>query len=260
MKNEACEASGVRPVIDEVYVHWFANIDVSTEWQPFAVNLGGFTLPLICMIDPTTTNTWLFRQTGLCTPSTLESRLRLAARACPPKANNLVHQQVIYDSHYKVTGHIWTNAQPTNVFYRVNLGTTTAYPFVSATGTTDWIAGVDSYVVAGVSNQYSLDVYAEFADGSRSPTNRLMFTYEPTATPFAGPQIAFISLRNGVVNMTLTNLTVGDTIQIDRSLDLGSNNGWILVTNFVSAASTSQISEGVSPSWSRAFYRVSRTP
>jgi len=256
MKYQACEAANVRPVIDEVYVPWFANIDYSTEWQRYAVNLGNFALPLICMIDPATTNTWLFRQTGLCTSSTLESRLRQAARACPPKPNNLVHQQVIRDSHYQVTGHIWTNAQPANVFDRVNPGTATVYPFVNATGTTDWIAGVDSYVVAGVSNQYSFDVYAEFINGSRSPTNRLMFTYVPTARP----HIAFIGVSNGVVRMTLTNLTVGSMVYVERCLDLGSTNEWTLVTSFVAAASTCQVSEGVSPSWSRAFYRVVGTP
>jgi len=256
MKNEACEASNVRPVIDEVYVPWFSNIDYSSEWERYAVNLGYFTLPLICMIDPATTNTWLFRQTALCTPSTLESRLRQAARACPPKPNNLVHQQVIRDSHYQVAGHIWTNAQPANVFYRVNPGTATVYPFVNATGTSDWVAGVHPYVAAGVSNQYSFDVYAEFINGSRSPTNRLMFTYLPTPRP----HIAFIGVSNGVVRMTLTNLTMGSTISLERCQALGLTNGWTLVTNLVTAASTGQVTEEVSAARSRAFYRVVTTP
>jgi len=259
MKDVVCEASNVRPVIDEIYVPWYANIDVDSDWDPYASGLGSFTLPLICMIDPTTTNAWLWMMTGPYPAATFEGYLRLAARLYLPQPNNLTPQQVIHDSQYQVRGSIWTNAQPTNVFYRLNPGTSTANPFVSATGTTGWSAPLSGYVVAGVSNQYTFEVYAGFANGSHSPTNRLIFSYDPALLPLE-PRICSIRVADGVLHLTLTNLTAGVTNRVERCLDLAQTNGWSMMTNFVSPASTSEISEGANPSWGRAFYRVFSTP
>lgn len=259
MKEVVCEASNVKPIIDEVYVPWYADMDSSTDWQPYASDLGNCSLPIVCMIDPETTNEWLLRITGPYPAGTFEGYLKLAARLYPPKPNNLTSQQVVHDSQYQVTGRIWTNAQPTNVFYRVNLGTSTANPFVSATGATNWIAPLGSYVVAGVSNQYTFDVYAAFANGSHSPTNRLLFSYDPTPG-LLGPRFCSIQVANGVVHLTLADLTVGATNQVERCLALEQTNSWSLVTNFVSTASTSEISDGANPSCGRAFYRVFNVP
>jgi len=259
MKEVVCETSNVKPMIDEVYVPWYVDMDLSAEWEPYASGLGGCTLPIICMIDPETTNAWLLRITGAYPAGTFESYLKLAARLYPPKPNNLTTQQLVHDSQYQVTGRIWTNAQPTSVFYRVNLGTSTTNPFVSAAGATNWIAPLGTSVVAGVSNQYTFDVYAMFANGSQSPTNRLLFSYDPTP---GLPQPRFCSIRvaDGIVRLTLADLTVGATNQVERCLALERTNSWSLVTNFVSTASTSEISEGASPSRDRAFYRVFNVP
>ena len=68
-----------------------------------------------------------FRRTFRCPRATTTSSSSLY----PPQPNNLTPQQVIHDSQYQVTGRIWTNAQPTNVFYRLNLGTSTANPLLA---------------------------------------------------------------------------------------------------------------------------------
>jgi hypothetical protein len=258
MENTVCEAANVRSVIDEIFVPWNANMDLYTDYVPYASGLGSYTLPLVCMIDPKTTNAWLLRLTGPYAAGTFEGYLRLAARLAPPQASNLVSQQVIDDSHYQVRGHIWTNTQPTGVFYRVNLSTNMVNAFTSATGTTDWTAPLAPHVVAGVSNQYTFDVYARFANGSTSGTNSVVFGYRPATAP--NPRFCIIAVSDGVVHLTLTNLTAEVTNRVERCLDPGQTSCWITVTNFVSTGSRFEIAERVSPSWGGAFYRVSRPP
>jgi len=42
MKNEACEAPNVRPVIDEACVPWSSDIDLSNDWQTYRTGLASF--------------------------------------------------------------------------------------------------------------------------------------------------------------------------------------------------------------------------
>jgi hypothetical protein len=259
MKNVVCEAGGVRSVIDEIYVPWFSDIDLDTDYRAYASGLTYYSLPLTCMIDPRTTNAWLLRVTGPYAAGAFEGLLRQGASLYPPQPTNLVNQQVIDDLHYQVTGHIWTNALPTGVFYRVNIGTNVVNPFTSAGGTTDWTAPLEPYVVAGSSTQYTFEVYATSANGSTSGTNRLVFHCQPGGAALK-PWICSITVGYGVVHLTLTNLTEGATYWIERSLDLGQTNNWTTVTNLVAAESQSEISEPANLFWRSAFYRVCKRP
>jgi hypothetical protein len=259
MENVVCEAAGVRPVIDEIYVPWFANVDLDTDYQAYASGLGSYTLPLICMIDPKTTNAWLLRLTGPYAAGAFEGYLRQAALLYPPQPTNLVNQQVIDDIHYQVMGHIWIKAQPTGVFYRVSIGTNTGNPFVNATGTTDWMAPLAPYLVAGVSNQYTFQIYVKSSSGLTSRTNSLVFDYHPGGASLM-PWICSLRVGCGVAHLTLTNLTAGATNRVERALDIGQTNNWSIVTNLVSTGSGGSISEPVNPFWRRAFYRVVSTP
>jgi hypothetical protein len=258
MQTQVLEAPNVRLLIDEIYVPWYANIDVATDYRPYAAGLGTFSLPLNCMIDPRTTNAWLLRKTGAYAADTFEGFLKEAARLAPPRPTNLTDLQVVSDARYQVAGHIWAHAQPTGVFYRVNLGSHPVNPFTSASGTTDWIAPLAPFVVAGVSNQYTFDVYARFTNGATSLTNRLIFSYSPSVLP--RPRIQVIRVAQGVVQLTLTNLTAGVTQRVERSLALDHTNAWTSVTNFVSTGSGCAIAECAGPSCSRAFYRVVSSP
>jgi hypothetical protein len=260
MLTVVCEAPNVRPIIDEIYVPWFTEVGSATDYQPYATGLGpSWSYPLSCMIDPRTTNLWLLRQTGPYAAQPFESFLRTAARLYPPRPSNLVHQQVINDLHYVVKGHIWTNTEPVGVSYRVNVGTNTVNSFTNAAGTTDWTASLAPFLAPGVSNQYTLDLYATFADGSSSATNKLTFSYHPAAAPLK-PGISSIGVAAGVVHLTLTNLTAGVTNRIERSLNLNQANGWFTITNFLSAVSQGSISESAPPDRERAFYRISLSP
>jgi hypothetical protein len=256
VKNESCEAPSVRPILEEAHVPWFADLDHAIDWQPYKAGLSSYALPLVCVIDPHTTNAWLARRTGLCAAVTLEAFLREALRAYPPQPNNLVDQQVVRVADYEVRGRIWTNAQPTGVFYRVTQGTPAADPFVRAVGTTEWQAALAPYLVLGMSNAYAFEVYAEYASSTPGSTNRLVFHYDPSGTPCPAPQIVSVGVSHQLVHLTLANLTPGVVIELERSRDVGPRNQWILVTNFISGASTSQIVEATDPAWGQAFYRV----
>jgi len=254
MKSEVCEAANVRAIIDEAYVPWYASIDTDSDCLPYKTN-GTFTLPLVCMIDPLTTNAWLGRTTGPYTADAFADNLKSAARLHPPRPDNLFDRLAIEDSQYQVTGRIWSVARPTSVYYRVAPGTNAANAFASASGTTNWTASLAPHIVPGVSNQYTFDVYATFPGGLTSMTNRILFSYRPFV-PLLEPSIHRFSLYKGLARLTLTNLTAGVTNRIERALALQPTNEWITVTNLVSAGPQASFSEAVDVSWTGAFYRV----
>jgi hypothetical protein len=82
MHNVACESSDppVKALIQEAYVPWFCNIDLSEEWRPYAAGLPSFPLPLICTINPTNSAGYMDRSVSIQPPKTFYSRLlRLAS-------------------------------------------------------------------------------------------------------------------------------------------------------------------------------------
>lgn len=66
MKFTVCEQTSppVRNFIEEHYIPWYCDMDNSTEWYTYASGLGSFTLPVICVIDPSNSDSWLDRSTG----------------------------------------------------------------------------------------------------------------------------------------------------------------------------------------------------
>ena len=259
METVVCEAANVRPIIDEIYVPWFSDLGYATDYQPYASGLGSWSYPLSCMIDPRTEGVWLLRQNGSYAAQTFEGFLRTAARLYPPRPTNLVDQQVINDPHYAVKGHLWTNTEPVAVWYRVHAGTNAASSYTQAAGTVDWTASLAPYLVAGVSNRYTLDLYASFADGSTSSIKKLTFSYQPAVVPLK-PGISLIAVAAGAVQLTLTNLTAGVTNRVERALDLGQTNGWLAITNFISTGGEGTVSDPLMPPQGRAFYRISFSP
>ncbi len=75
MKNTVCESPSVRQVIDANYVGWYCVVDTSTEWYSYAAGLGSFTLPLICVIDPGDSTTYLDRSISTQSAAYFKDRL-----------------------------------------------------------------------------------------------------------------------------------------------------------------------------------------
>jgi hypothetical protein len=64
MHETVCESDSVKPVLLEHYVTAFIDIDNSSDWRPYAPS-GGFTLPLIVIIDPANATTAISSTTGI---------------------------------------------------------------------------------------------------------------------------------------------------------------------------------------------------
>lgn len=75
MKTTVCESPAVRALIDGNYVCWYCPIDYSSEWEAYRGGLGGFTLPLICVIDPGDPLNYLDRSTSIQAISVFQPRL-----------------------------------------------------------------------------------------------------------------------------------------------------------------------------------------
>jgi hypothetical protein len=65
----------IKDLIEQSYIPWYCDVDNSTEWQDYASGLGGFTLPLICIIDPNESDTYLDRTTDVQDTQVFYSRL-----------------------------------------------------------------------------------------------------------------------------------------------------------------------------------------
>ncbi|MBF0229046.1 MAG: thioredoxin family protein [Desulfamplus sp.] len=67
MKYTACESVSppIKNLIEQSFIPWFCDVDNSTEWNQYASGLGSFSLPLICVIDPTKENTYQDQTTGI---------------------------------------------------------------------------------------------------------------------------------------------------------------------------------------------------
>ena len=65
MKTNMCERANIRQVIDPSYICWYAIVDDDpAESDTYAGGLGGYTLPLICVIDPDDSMNYLDRTTN----------------------------------------------------------------------------------------------------------------------------------------------------------------------------------------------------
>jgi hypothetical protein len=77
MKYTACESTSpaIKDLIENSFVPWFSDVDNSTDWYDYADGLGGFSLPLICVIDPNDSDNYLDRTTGVQDLQVFYSRL-----------------------------------------------------------------------------------------------------------------------------------------------------------------------------------------
>ncbi len=66
----------IKALIEEEYILWYSDVDTSQEWEIYASGLGTFTLPLICIIDPNDSDTYLDRSTGIQDTQEFYSRLQ----------------------------------------------------------------------------------------------------------------------------------------------------------------------------------------
>src|SRR4030042_655329 len=69
----------IKDLIERDYIPWYCdvdNLDTRMEWEIYASGLGNFTLPLICIIDPNDSDTYLDRTTGFQNAQVFYSRLQ----------------------------------------------------------------------------------------------------------------------------------------------------------------------------------------
>lgn len=81
MRNTVFESISppIRCLLEQQFVLWYCNVDASTEYYAYSGGLGGFTLPLISVIDPDNPDVYLDRTTSIQTPDEFYSRLRAIA-------------------------------------------------------------------------------------------------------------------------------------------------------------------------------------
>jgi len=65
----------IKDLIEQSYIPWYCNVDNSTEWYDYASGLGSFSLPLICIIDPNDSDTYMDRTTDVQDTQVFYSRL-----------------------------------------------------------------------------------------------------------------------------------------------------------------------------------------
>jgi hypothetical protein len=66
----------IKTLIEEDYIPWYSDVDTSDEWRIYADGLVTFTLPLICIIDPDNSDTYMDRTTGVQDTQVFYSRLQ----------------------------------------------------------------------------------------------------------------------------------------------------------------------------------------
>jgi hypothetical protein len=105
-------------------------------------------------------------------------------------------------------------------------------------------------------------------DETPVPTNgmpRAPFTsaYDPSYTPAYWPALQLTiaptlfnaTISGGAISFGISNLTVGATNTIERSLDLTTDD-WTAVWTFVASSTSTNWSEPVQAGWTKAFYRL----
>jgi hypothetical protein len=76
-KHTAAESVSppIKSLIEQHFVPWFCDIDASAEADSYVTGMGPYSLPLICVIDPNNSDTYLDRTTGAQDLQVLYSRL-----------------------------------------------------------------------------------------------------------------------------------------------------------------------------------------
>jgi hypothetical protein len=139
MRNTVCESLSppVKELIQERYVPWYCDVDSQAEWLPYASGLGVFSLPLICLIDPNTTNQYLDRTTGTQTAQVFYDRLLVAARSNQPSIQVSLTQGMASFMITKLTVGI-TNCVERSFDLSDRGGWSAVSTFVSSATATNW--------------------------------------------------------------------------------------------------------------------------
>jgi len=96
-----------------------------------------------------------------------------------------------------------------------------------------------------------------------SPRAPFTSSYDPSYTPPYWPSLQFtiaptlagVLVSGGAISFTISNLTLGATNTIERSLNLATND-WAAVSSFVATSTSTNWSETLQPGWTKAFYRL----
>lgn len=86
----------------------------------------------------------------------------------------------------------------------------------------------------------------------------LTITILPDSVTTADHRISNITVTNGLVTLTLTNLTPGRLSSIERTSNLQTSNSWQSVTSFMATTSTTNFTEAVQPT--NSFFRARQDP
>lgn len=169
-------------MMEECFVAWYCNCDANTnEQEPYEAGLGGYSLPLMCWIDPDIRlGAYLDRRTGPLDDPVMLLLMRKAIRKVAPKAQNSIDRQIVVDPSFAVHGRLFTNLLATQVFYQINDA-----PWAEALTQgpsackTNWSVSLAAHTLRLGADANRLRIYAVYADRSRSPTNTLTFTHAP---------------------------------------------------------------------------------
>lgn len=155
-------------------VLWSANVDNSSEWQPYASGLGSFSLPLLCFVDPAKPGTYISRRTSLIPTSTFLAILQKEAQKNLPLLVTNLPGAPLSNADFVVKGVARTNAALAGsisnapiecIMWRLN-GTG---PFQPGTGTTNWSAAVSLPLPTN-----TFESYVQYEGPKHSWTNRVI--------------------------------------------------------------------------------------
>lgn len=144
MLTNVCESLSppIEALIQDRYVPWYSEVDTNADWQPYASGLGSFTLPLICCIDPNTTNQYLDRTTGTQTAQVFYDRLLADVIANGPSIQFSLTQGMVSLMITNLTVGI-TNRVERSFDLSDPGGWSVVSTFVSPARTTNWTAVYD---------------------------------------------------------------------------------------------------------------------
>ena len=113
MRFTVCESTTppVKELIQDQYIPWYCDVDISNEWGTYAYGLGSILLPLIAVIDPNEPNTYLNRSTGI------QYAHNFYARLLVPNGGDVDHSGNITLADAILTLQIISNATPSVPVY-----------------------------------------------------------------------------------------------------------------------------------------------
>lgn len=85
LRNSVCEDSEIKPLLASGFVLWYCNCDNDyDDYRYYAAGLGGYTLPLVCVINPETPEEYVVRSTGFMDKAAFLAFLTQAAEGLEP--------------------------------------------------------------------------------------------------------------------------------------------------------------------------------